>query len=96
MTKGRGQGRGFGKTGPKKRSAISRENMNNDESQKNKAKKGLNDSSASESSKKILFNEDSVDKSKKKAEEQDKGTEAKVKKIVPEPKKKGKRGPSEQ
>jgi len=93
MTKGRGQGRGFGRTGPKKRSAISRETITNEESQKNKAKKGLNDSSASESSNKMLFNEDSAEKSKKKAEEQNKGTEAKVKKIVPEPKKKEREGP---
>ena len=93
MTKGRGQGRGFSKTGPKKRSAINRDNITNEETHKNKAKKSLNDFSASESSKKILFNEDSTEKSKKKAEEQDKGTEAKVKKIVPDPKTKEKEGP---
>jgi len=45
-------GRGYGRSGPKKRSAIARENAISNESQKNKAKKGINDSSASDSSKK--------------------------------------------
>ena len=55
MTKGRGQVRGFSKTGPKKRSAISRENITNEETLKNKAKKGLNDFSVSESSNKNII-----------------------------------------
>ena len=92
MTKGRGQGRGFSRTGPKKRSAINRESMNNEETHKNKAKKGMNDYCASESSKKLPFNKDQTEKSKKTTEENDKSTEVELKKTEPLTKDKEKEG----